>query len=38
MGVIGFTGDKRFATTTKPFDSRRTEQGWNQSGTVAAGK
>jgi cytochrome c oxidase subunit 2 len=38
MGVIGFTGAQRFATTTKPFDSRRTEQGWNQSGTVAAGK
>ncbi len=38
MGAIGFTGDQRFATTTQPFDTRRTEQGWNQSGTVAAGK
>jgi cytochrome c oxidase subunit 2 len=38
MGKIGFTGDERFAVTTKPFDSRRTGQSWNQSGAVAAGK
>jgi cytochrome c oxidase subunit 2 len=38
MGAIGFTGDERFAITTQPFDTRRTGQGWNQSGTVAAGK
>ena len=38
MGAIGFTGDQRFAVTTQPFDSRRTGQSWNQSGTVAAGK
>ncbi|GIE54311.1 cytochrome c oxidase subunit II [Amorphoplanes nipponensis] len=38
MGAIGFTGDERFAVTTRPFDSRRTGQSWNQSGTVAAGK
>ena len=38
MGAIGFTGDERFAITTQPFDTRRSEQGWNQSGTVAAGK
>ena len=38
MGAIGYTGDERFATTTQPFDSRRTGQSWNQSGAVAAGK
>ncbi len=38
MGAIGFTGDQRFAITTQPFDSRRTGQSWNQSGTAAAGK
>jgi cytochrome c oxidase subunit II len=38
MGAIGFSGDERYAVTTKPFDSRRTGQSWNQSGTVAAGK
>jgi cytochrome c oxidase subunit 2 len=38
MGAIGFTGDERFAITTQPFDTRRTGQGWNQSGTVVAGK
>jgi cytochrome c oxidase subunit II len=38
MGAIGYTGDERFATTTQPFDSRRSGQGWNQSDAVAAGK
>ncbi|MFI7546156.1 cytochrome c oxidase subunit II [Actinoplanes sp. NPDC049599] len=38
MGAIGYTGDQSFATTTQPFDSRRTDQGWNQSGATAAGK
>jgi cytochrome c oxidase subunit 2 len=38
MGAIGFTGEQAFATTTEPFDSRRTDRGWNQSGVVAAGK
>jgi cytochrome c oxidase subunit 2 len=38
MGAIGFTGDERFAVTTKPFDTRRTGQSWNQSGNTAAGK
>jgi cytochrome c oxidase subunit 2 len=38
MGAIGFTGDQRFAITTRPFDTRRTGQSWNQSGSVAAGK
>lgn len=38
MGAIGYTGDERFAITTQPFDSRRSGQGWNQSGAVAARK
>jgi cytochrome c oxidase subunit 2 len=38
MAAIGFTGDQRFAVTTRPFDTRRTGQSWNQSGAVAAGK
>jgi cytochrome c oxidase subunit 2 len=38
MGAIGYTGAERFAVTTKPFDTRRTGQSWNQSGDVAAGK
>ncbi|MGW4947492.1 aa3-type cytochrome oxidase subunit II [Actinoplanes sp. NPDC004185] len=38
MGAIGYTGDERFAVTTKPFDTRRTGQSWNQSGNTAAGK
>ncbi|MEU8230999.1 cytochrome c oxidase subunit II [Actinoplanes sp. NPDC048791] len=38
MGAIGFTGDERFAVTTQPFDTRRTNQSWNQSGNTAAGK
>jgi cytochrome c oxidase subunit 2 len=38
MGAIGYAGDQRFAVTTQPFNSRRTGQSWNQSGTVAAGK
>jgi cytochrome c oxidase subunit 2 len=37
MVAIGFTGDKRFAVTTKPFNSRRNGQSWNQANT-AAGK
>jgi len=38
MGAIGYTGDQRFAVTTRPFDTRRSGHSWNQSGTVAAGK
>ena len=38
MAAIGYTGDQRFAVTTKPFDTRRTGQSWNQSGNTAAGK
>lgn len=39
MEAIGFTGDQRFATTTEPFDTRRSGQNWNQSNApVAAGK
>jgi cytochrome c oxidase subunit II len=39
MEAIGFTGDKRFAVTTKPFDTRRHGQSWNQANPpVAAGK
>jgi len=38
MGAIGYTGDQRFAVTTRPFDPRRSGHSWNQLGTVAAGK
>ena len=37
MAAIGFTGDKRFAVTSKPFNTRRNGQSWNQANT-AAGK
>ncbi len=36
MGAIGFTGDQRYATTTRPLDTRRQQQSWYQSN--AAGK
>ncbi|MEV4637351.1 cytochrome c oxidase subunit II [Actinoplanes sp. NPDC049548] len=32
MGAIGYTGDERFAVTTRPFDTRRQGHSWNQSG------
>ena len=38
MAAIGFTGDQRYAVTTKPFNTRRQGQSWNQSNAVAAGK
>jgi cytochrome c oxidase subunit 2 len=38
MAAIGYTGDDRFAVTTRPFDTRRQTQSWNNSGAVAAGK
>ena len=38
MAAIGFTGDQAYATTTQPLNSRRTTNGWNQSGAVAQGK
>jgi cytochrome c oxidase subunit 2 len=38
MAAIGFTGDQRYAVTTQPFNTRRQNQSWNQTGTVAAGK
>jgi cytochrome c oxidase subunit 2 len=38
MGAIGYTGAEQFATTTKPYDSRRNGASWNQSGATAAGK
>ncbi len=37
MGAIGFTGDERYATTTRPLDTRRQQQSWYQSSN-AAGK
>ena len=37
MQAIGFTGDQRYAITTRPLDTRRQEQSWYQSST-AAGK
>jgi cytochrome c oxidase subunit 2 len=38
MGVIGYTGDQRYAIKTKPFNTRRQGQSWNQTNAVAAGK
>ena len=39
MGAIGYTGNDRFAVTTKPFDTRRHGQSWNQNNDpVAQGK
>ena len=38
MSAIGFTGDQRYAVTTRPFDTRRQGHSWNQSNAVAAGK
>jgi cytochrome c oxidase subunit II len=35
MEAIGFTGDASRAITTKPFDSRRHTDSWNQSGQNA---
>jgi cytochrome c oxidase subunit 2 len=37
MEAIGFTGDQRYATTTRPLDTRRQQQSWYQSSN-AAGK
>ncbi len=31
MGAIGFSGDERYATTTRPLDTRRQQQSWYQS-------
>jgi cytochrome c oxidase subunit 2 len=38
MATIGFTGDKAYATTTQPLNTRRQANSWNQSGAVAQGK
>ncbi|GAA2562760.1 cytochrome c oxidase subunit II [Winogradskya consettensis] len=38
MATIGFTGDQSYAITTKPYDSRRHDDSWNQSGATASGK
>ena len=38
MEAIGFTGDQRYAVTTKPLETRRQGQSWYQSNPVAAGK
>jgi cytochrome c oxidase subunit II len=37
MEAIGFTGDQRYATTTRPLDTRRQQQSWYQSSN-AVGK
>jgi cytochrome c oxidase subunit II len=37
MEAIGFTGDQRYAVTTRPLETRRQDQSWYQS-TTAAGK
>jgi cytochrome c oxidase subunit 2 len=34
MATIGFTGDKAYAVTTEPFDTRRQKNGWNQHDAV----
>jgi cytochrome c oxidase subunit 2 len=38
MAAIGYTGDQRYAVTTKPFNTRRQGQSWNQPNAAAAGK
>ncbi|MEU4216388.1 cytochrome c oxidase subunit II [Actinoplanes sp. NPDC026623] len=39
MGVIGYTGDERFAVTTVPLDTRRQGRSWNHKDDPAsAGK
>jgi len=40
MQAIGFTGDQRYAVTTRPMDTRRHTRNWNQSGdpATASGK
>jgi cytochrome c oxidase subunit 2 len=38
MGAIGYTGDQRYAVTTKPFNTRRHGESWNQTNATAAGK
>jgi cytochrome c oxidase subunit 2 len=35
MAAIGFTGDKAYAITTAPLNTRRQANSWNQSNTVA---
>ncbi|WP_438872925.1 aa3-type cytochrome oxidase subunit II [Paractinoplanes hotanensis] len=37
MAAIGFTGDKAYATTTEPFNTRRQKNSWNQQDAVSAG-
>ena len=38
MAAIGFTGAQSSAVTTQPFNTRRQNHSWYQSGSVAAGK
>ena len=38
MAAIGFTGDQAYATTTRPFNTRRQGQSWYQDPAVASGK
>lgn len=38
MGVIGYSGDEQYATTTRPYESRRTGNNWNQPAAGAVGK
>jgi cytochrome c oxidase subunit 2 len=35
MAAIGFTGNQRYAVTTKPFNTRRQGHSWNQSNVPA---
>ena len=37
MSAIGFTGDRAYAETTVPFNTRRQTNSWNQNGAVASG-
>ncbi|XVU27284.1 aa3-type cytochrome oxidase subunit II [Actinoplanes sp. CA-054009] len=37
MAAIGYTGDKAYAVTTEPFDTRRQTHSWNQTNSVASG-
>ena len=38
MGAIGYEGDKQYAITTQPLNTRRHGHNWNQSDPAAAGK
>ncbi len=38
MGAIGYQGAEQYATTTKPWETRRTSSNWNPPPNASAGK